>query len=43
VDSGDVGLVLLDIGPCEGCPTDFDKSGVVDSGDVGIVLLNFTD
>ena len=43
VDSGDVGLVLLDIGPCEGCATDFDKSGVVDSGDVGIVLLNFTD
>ena len=40
VDSGDVGIVLLDTGPCAGCPTDLDGSGEVDSGDVGFVLLN---
>ena len=40
VDSGDIGMVLLDTGPCLGCPTDLDGSGQVDSGDVGIVLLN---
>ncbi len=40
VDSGDVGIVLLDTGPCGGCPTDLDASGEVDSGDVGLVLLS---
>ena len=40
VDSGDVGIVLLDTGPCVGCPTDLDGSGEVDSGDVGLVLLS---
>ena len=40
VDSGDVGIVLLDTGPCSGCPTDLDGSGEVDSGDVGLVLLS---
>ena len=40
VDSGDVGIVLLDTGPCGGCPTDLDGSGEVDSGDVGLVLLS---
>jgi len=40
VDSGDVGIVLLDTGPCAGCPTDLDGSGEVDSGDVGLVLLS---
>ena len=42
VDSGDVGLILLDVGPCSGCPTDLDGSGEVDSSDVGLALLNFT-
>ena len=41
VDSGDIGLVLLDFGPCEGCATDLDGNGVVDSGDLGLVLLDF--
>jgi IPT/TIG domain len=40
VDSGDVGMVLLDTGECQGCPTDLDGSGFVDSGDVGMVLLD---
>ena len=40
VDSGDVGIVLLDCGPGDGCPSDLDGSGEVDSGDVGLVLLS---
>ena len=40
VDSGDVSLVLLDIGICNGCATDRDGSGMVDSGDVSMVLLD---
>ncbi len=42
VDSGDVSLVLLDVGPCPGCLTDLDFNEVVDSGDISIVLLNFS-
>ncbi|MCE9619933.1 MAG: CotH kinase family protein [Planctomycetes bacterium] len=41
VDGGDIGLVLLDFGPCPGCPTDIDGSGEVDGGDIGLVLLDF--
>jgi len=41
IDFGDVALVLLDYGPCAGCPTDLDGTGEVDFGDVGLVLLNF--
>ncbi|MCE9618495.1 MAG: hypothetical protein K8R92_01130 [Planctomycetes bacterium] len=41
VDGGDLGLVLLDFGPCPGCTTDLDGSGEVDGGDLGLVLLNF--
>jgi hypothetical protein len=41
VDNGDIALVLLDYGPCEGCPTDVDGSGYVDFGDVALVLLSF--
>ncbi|MCE9620569.1 MAG: hypothetical protein K8R92_11780 [Planctomycetes bacterium] len=41
VDGGDLGLILLDFGPCPGCVTDLDRSGSVDGGDVGLVLLNF--
>ncbi|MCE9620270.1 MAG: hypothetical protein K8R92_10230 [Planctomycetes bacterium] len=40
IDGGDVGLVLLDFGPCPGCPTDLDGSGEVDGGDVGLLLLD---
>ncbi len=40
VDTGDVSMVLLDIGVCTGCSTDLDGSGNVDSGDVSILLLN---
>jgi len=39
VDSSDIGLILLDVGPCAGCPTDLDGSGEVDSSDVGLALL----
>lgn len=41
IDTGDVGMVLLEIGFCEGCAADLDQSGEVDSGDVSVVLLNF--
>ena len=41
IDFGDVALVLLDYGPCAGCPSDLDGTGEVDFGDVGLVLLNF--
>jgi len=41
IDTGDIGMVLLDTGICEGCAADFDQSGEVDSGDVSVVLLNF--
>ncbi|MCE9619356.1 MAG: hypothetical protein K8R92_05565 [Planctomycetes bacterium] len=41
VDGGDIGLVLLDFGPCPSCPTDLDGSGEVDGGDIGLVLLSF--
>jgi len=41
VDNGDIALVLLDYGPCEGCPTDLDGNGFVDFGDVALVLLSF--
>ena len=41
VDNGDVALMLLDFGPCEGCATDIDGSGFVDFGDVALLLLSF--
>ncbi|MCE9620039.1 MAG: cellulose binding domain-containing protein [Planctomycetes bacterium] len=41
VDGGDIGLVLLDFGPCPGCRADLDASGEVDGGDAGLVLLSF--
>ena len=41
VDNGDIALVLLDYGPCEGCSTDLDGNGFVDFGDVALVLLSF--
>lgn len=41
VDSSDLGMVLLDFGPCFECITDLDGSGDVDSADAGLVLLSF--
>lgn len=41
IDFGDVALIMLDFGPCQGCLSDLDGSGVVDFGDVAIALLNF--
>ncbi|MCE9619311.1 MAG: hypothetical protein K8R92_05335 [Planctomycetes bacterium] len=41
IDGGDIGLCLLDFGPCPGCAADIDGSGEVDGGDIGIILLNF--
>ncbi|RLT00386.1 MAG: hypothetical protein DWI18_01815, partial [Planctomycetota bacterium] len=41
IDSGDIGICLLDSGPCSDpvCPSDLDGSREVDAGDVGIILL----
>jgi hypothetical protein len=43
VDSADLGLLLLNYGPCEdGCGgADLDGSGEVDSADLGLLLLSF--
>jgi T5SS/PEP-CTERM-associated repeat protein len=45
VDGADLGLLLLDWGPCpEGlgaCPADFDCNGDVNGADLGILLLNW--
>ena len=40
VTSADVGLILLDFGPCA-CATDLDGDGEVGSGDVAMCLLDF--
>ena len=42
VGGGDLALLLLDYGPCAGCPSDLDGSGTVDFGDVAILLLLFS-
>jgi hypothetical protein len=41
VDFGDVGLALLDFGPCSNCEADLDGTGVVDFGDIALILLSF--
>ncbi|MCE9619658.1 MAG: proprotein convertase P-domain-containing protein [Planctomycetes bacterium] len=41
VDGADVGLMLLDFGPCPGCAADLDGDGMVDGADVGLMLLDF--
>ena len=41
VDSADVSLILLSMGPCDGCREDLDASGLVDSADVALALLAF--
>ena len=42
VGASDLGLLLLDFGPCAGCPSDLDASGTVDSGDISFLLLLFS-
>ena len=39
VTSADVSMLLLDFGPCAGCPADIDGDGYVTAGDIGLVLL----
>ena len=41
IDIGDIALILMDFGPCAGCPTDLDGNGVVDMGDVSLLLMAF--
>ena len=42
---GDVGLVLVSWGQCEGgvagCVGDIDKNGSVDAGDIALIVLNY--
>ncbi|MFM7809209.1 MAG: M14 family zinc carboxypeptidase, partial [Planctomycetota bacterium] len=42
VGGGDLSVLLLDYGPCAGCPSDLDQSGTVDFGDVAYLLLLFS-
>ncbi len=42
VGASDLALLLLDFGPCPGCPADLDQSGEVDGGDVAVLLISFT-
>ena len=42
VDGGDLAVLLLDFGPCFGCPSDLYQSGTVDFGDVAYLLLLFS-
>jgi hypothetical protein len=34
-------IIMLDFGPCAGCPTDLDGNGVVDMGDVALLTMAF--
>ena len=43
VDTADLGLMLLDFGPCAGCQSDFDGNGSVDPSDVSLLLIDFGD
>lgn len=40
-DGWDLGLLLLDFGPCPGCPTDIDGNGTVDPGDMSLLLMDW--
>jgi hypothetical protein len=42
VSNADIGLLLLDFGPCAGCASDLDGNGEVDSGDIAFLLLLFS-
>lgn len=39
VDSADLSMILLNYGPCPGCPEDLDGSGDVDAADIGLLML----
>ena len=41
VGTSDISILLLDFGPCGGCPSDLDGSGEVDNGDIAFLLLLF--
>lgn len=41
VDSADLGLLLANWGPCEGCDADFDGDGVVGGSDLGLITANW--
>ncbi len=40
-DGWDLGLLLLDFGPCPDCDTDLDGSGTVDTGDMSLLLMDW--
>jgi hypothetical protein len=40
-DGWDLGLLLLDFGPCPDCATDLDGNGVVDPGDISLLLMDW--
>jgi hypothetical protein len=42
VGASDIAVMLLDFGPCTGCPADLDGSGTVDAGDIAFLLLLFS-
>ena len=42
VGAADLAVLLLDFGPCQGCPSDLDGTGAVDGGDIAFLLLLFT-
>lgn len=39
VEVADIGLLLLDFGPCQDCGSDLDGSSEVDAGDISALLL----
>ena len=41
IGSSDVGLMLLDFGPCAGCTADLDGDGAVTGSDIALLLLSF--
>jgi hypothetical protein len=42
VGASDIAVLLLDFGPCPGCPADLDGSGAVDGGDIAFLLLLYS-
>ena len=42
VNGTDIGLLLADWGPCDGCPGDLNEDGIVNGTDLGILLAHWT-
>jgi hypothetical protein len=42
VGGGDLSVLLLEFGICDGSIADLDQSGCVDSGDVAVLLLSYS-